>query len=476
MSRRAVIGLVGLVGLVGVGGLLGAGCDPDPPAGDQTTSRVGTATFPARLNRALDVLFVVDDSGATAEWQTSLAQGFPAFVAALSTVEGGLPDVHIGVVSSNVGTGGVALGGCSTATEPDGDDGNLLTNNCAGLTAAYLEDLRLPDGTRLRNYTGELATVFSCMAQLGTGGCNFEAHLESAYRALQPGKNPGFLRPAADLAVIILGDEDDCSALPGGALFGDPMATIASPLGPRTSFRCWEFGVACDDEPNPRAFGTYTGCRPRVGSPYLHDVTRYVDYLKGLKSSPRHVAVAGIIGEVDALGTSVVGPDPDDATRPFLQASCSSTFGVAAPGHRLKAFVDGFGDHGLVSSICRDEHRTALAQIGALVTRTLGVPCLDLHLADRNPTLPGVQAECSVTDVLAPDGAGRSEVVIPACDTTGGAAPCWRFAADAAACPSSPEHRTVVVDRGGAAVPDETVVEVQCVVCDPATAPAGTCS
>ena len=433
-------------------------------------------TIPVNLNRNIDILFVIDDSGSMGEEQASLARNFPAFINLLSTIEGGLPDVHIGVVSSNVGTGGVNIGGCSTASQPDGDDGNLQTNGCAGATAGYLEDIRQADGSRLRNYSGDLASVFTCMAQLGTTGCGFEAHLESAYRALQPGKNPGFLRPDAYLAIVFVADEDDCSALPGGALFGDPMATIGSPLGPRTSFRCWEFGVECDNEPNPRAFGTYRNCRPRAASPYMQGVQRYVDYVRSLKDSPRDIVVAGIIGNVDDERTSVVVADPDDVTRPMLAPACTSAVGVAAPAHRIQAFLDSFGDHATQTTICNENLDDALVQIGELLKITLGAPCLDAHLADRNPSLPGVQVECSVADVLHPDAADRVETSIPACDTNGGAVPCWRFIADPAACPTTLDNRMIVVDRGGASVPSDTFLEVQCVVCDPATAPPGTCS
>ncbi len=442
---------------------------------DPRPGNVVKLTLPVNLNRNIDILFVIDDSGSMGEEQASLARNFPAFINVLNTIPGGLPDVHIGVVSSNVGTGGVNIGGCSSATQPEGDDGDLQTNGCAGVTAGYLEDIRQPDGSRTRNYSGALADVFTCMAQLGTTGCGFEAHLESAFRALSPGKNAGFLRPDAYLAIIFVADEDDCSALPGGALFGDPMATSGSPLGPRTSFRCWEFGVECDNAPNPRAFGTYTGCRPRAASPYLQGVQRYVDYVKSLKSSPRKLVVAGIIGNVDEQRTSVVIADPDDVTRPMLAPSCTSAVGVAAPAHRLQAFLDGFGDRATSTTICNDNLTDALTQIGEMMKITLGVPCLDAHLADRNPSLPGVQPECAVTDVLHPDDDRRTETIIPACDTTGGATPCWRFVSDAAACPTTPDNRELVVDRGGASVPDDTYLEIQCVVCDPATAPAGSC-
>jgi hypothetical protein len=113
--------------------------------------------------------------------------------------------------------------------------------------------------------------------------------------------------------------------------------------------------------------------------------------------------------------------DPDDVTRPMLAPSCTSAVGVAAPAHRLQAFLDGFGDRATSTTICNDNLTDALTQIGEMMKITLGVPCLDAHLADRNPSLPGVQPECAVTDVLHPDDDRRTETIIPACDTTGGA-------------------------------------------------------
>ncbi len=467
--RRVAAGLALALGSL-------AGCPERSSARlDATTSDVWQLRFPVSLNRNLDLLFVIDDSGSMAEEQASLARNFAAFMDALGTIEGGLPDVHIGVVSTDVGSGGVNVGGCSSATRPDGDDGALLTSGCPGVTAPYLEDIALPTGARQRNYRGDLAEVFGCMARLGTTGCGFEAPLEAAARALAPGKNPGFLRPEAMLAVIFVTDEDDCSARPGGALFADPDATVASPLGPRTSFRCWEFGVECDDAPNPRAFGTYTGCRPRAASPYLQDVQRYVDQVKGLKDDPRKVAVAAIVGDVDDARTSVVAPDPDDPGRPMLAPSCSSPSGVAVPAHRLKAFLDGFPERNHTTSICDADLTDALVPFGQMIKIALGATCVEPHLADRDPARPGLQPECAFTEVTHPDGPDRTEAVLPACDATGGATPCWRFEIDPAGCSLSPGHQRIVIDHAGASVPHDTYVEVQCVACDPATAPAGTC-
>ena len=463
-----------------VAGSLLTGC-PDRTINrvDPIQDHVHRATIPVQLNRNLDILFLVDNSGSMAEEQANLTANFPTFIGRLSQIEGGLPDVHIGVISSNVGTGGVNIGGCSSASRPQGDDGNLLTNACAGLTGQYISDIKQTDGSRMTNYSGDLATLFTCMAQLGTSGCGFEQQLESIKRALSPGKNPGFLRQDAYLAIVIITDEDDCSAQPGGALFGDPNGNISSPLGPRTSFRCHEFGVACDNDSNPRSFGPRTGCEPRTGSQYMQDVAPYVQFIKDLKDNDRNIIVAGIIGNVDEQGTMSVVPDPDDATRPAVAPSCSSSSGVAFPAFRIKSFLESFPERNSVTTICNNNLSDALADIAQLIVVAVGSPCIDRPIADRNPNLPLIQPECSVSDVLNPEAEPpeRMESTIPpstiidpatglpdASTSCGSISPpCWGFKHDAMQCQEAPDNLAIDVNRGGASVPLGTVLEVECV-------------
>lgn len=461
MRRFVVPTLAGVV----AGSLL-TGC-PDRSLSEVNPiqDHVHRATIPVQLNRNIDILFVVDNSGSMAEEQASLTANFPQFINVLSTIEGGLPDVHIGVISTNFGSGGVAIGGCSTSTRPNGDDGNLLTNSCPGLTGSFISDIKQPDGSRMTNYSGDLATLFTCMARLGTTGCGFEQQLESMYQALQNGKNPGFLRTDAYLAIVFISDEDDCSTLPGGAMYGEPSGTVSSPLGPRTSFRCHEFGVECDNDPNPRMLGTRSGCEPRQNSPYMQPIDRYVNYVKSLKANSRNIVVAGIIGNVDEQATVQIVPDPDDASRPAVGPACTSASGVAFPGFRLKAFLDQFPDRNSITTICNDNLASALEEVASVIVLAVGSPCISRPLADRNASLPGIQPECSVADVQNPDDEPpmRMETIIPACDSNGGATPCWRFIQDAEQCPMAPDNRAIDVDRGGASVPIGTVLEVQCV-------------
>lgn len=441
--------------------------DAGPDAGDAAVapdadaSLVPVATVPSELNRAVDLLLVVDNSSGMLEEQASLSANLPLLINVLTTAPGGLPDVHIGVVSTNVGTGGVNIGGCSTATRPQGDDGNLLTTGCPGPQAAFLEDLRNPDGSRVRNYSGDLASVLSCMTRLGNTGCGYEQPLEAMKRALSPGRNPGFLRPAAMLGVLIVTDEDDCSAFDGGAMFGDPNATIASPLGPRTSFRCFEFGVACAGDTNPRAFGTKTGCVARPTSPYMPSVQSYVDFLRGLKADPTQVVVSTIAGNVDDQRTAVVAADLDDPTRPIVQASCFSASGEAAPALRLRSFRDGFPDRSAGSTVCNDNLGDALVDFGQLVRRAQGDACLRGTLTDVDLAAPGVQPRCEVTQYTVVGGVRTDPVALPAC--AAGGPPCWQLVADPQHCPATPANQALEIVRSGAA-PTGSVVEARCQV------------
>src|SRR5688572_14339963 len=68
-------------------------------------SKESTTDFPVRINRDLDLLFVIDNSRSMTPEQDSLAVNFYRLIEALETLEGGLPNLHIGVVSTDMGAG-----------------------------------------------------------------------------------------------------------------------------------------------------------------------------------------------------------------------------------------------------------------------------------------------------------------------------------------------------------------------------------
>src|SRR5438105_4446969 len=108
-------------GLLSVGLL--AGC-PDRGISEviPNQDKAEVKDIPLQLNRNLDLLFVIDNSGSMKEEQTGLAANFPKFIQVLQQVQGGLPDVHMGVVSSNMGAGNNGINNCT----PPGDAGHLL--------------------------------------------------------------------------------------------------------------------------------------------------------------------------------------------------------------------------------------------------------------------------------------------------------------------------------------------------------------
>ena len=416
-------------------------------------------------NRDVDVLFVIDNSPSMADKQAALVAGFPKMMDALGTLEGGLPNLHIGVITSDMGSmgsldlepgptiGNPQYGGCSGR----GDDGNLKHNDGPDPAvelggALYISDLGNEDGSRTRNYTGELRDVFTKIATVGAGGCGFEQHLASMRRALTNTANGDFLRPNANLAVVILADEDDCS-MAHSALLG-PESDMMGLLG---SFRCTRFGIECDvggettDAMNQ--LGVKDNCHPRTDSAYVEDVTPFVDFLNGLKDDPRAVMVAAIAGPTTPvtieLRTSPVGAGI------ALAHSCTYLGSgnepeLADPAVRIHALVDAFEDRSSFSTVCTDDLSLSLASIGYSTRQLVGDPCITAALADTS-TRPGLQPRCDVLD---------GTEATPACDGTNNDH-CWQMITDAVSCSATPDHLRFEVLRS--TVPDaNSYVSVRC--------------
>ena len=413
--------------------------------------KVETFDIPATPNRDVDILFLIDNSGSMAEEQASLVQNFPRFMGVLQSIQGGLPNVHIGVATSSLGakaTDGIAtvsFGGCSGT----GDDGALRTD--ASINGRFIVDEEGGGGVRTRNYVGALADAFTAIANVGTMGCGIEQHLGGIERALENPVNAGFLRPAAKLAVIVIGDEDDCS-LAHEALFEGTNDGVA------INFRCTSDGIECDDAPDLTQAGLRTRCHPRAQPTYLEPVEKYIDYLRGTKANPaRDVMVAGVIGDSSPFAISI-----DAMQRPVLAPSC--VYGgtqAAYPALRTAAFLDHFEQH-VQKTICGAALTDALVDIGKLIARSVDPGCFESPPIDRDPSTPGIQADCSVSDVRTLSGGGEQEVaVIPACGH--GDLPCWQIVEDDQYCSAYPSHLRLVIDRGGATVPSDIHVKAGCV-------------
>jgi len=399
-------------------------------------------------NPDLDLLFVVDNSPSMLEEQASLAANFPRMMDVLATLDGGLPNLHIGVVTSDMGTSasgtqpapgvGSGPGSCSGY----GDNGTLVQG--PNITDRFISDIAGANTTRVVNYTGMLRDAFRDLALVGANGCGFEQHLSAMQHALgnQP-LNAGFLRSTANLAVVILADEDDCS-VSNNTLFQG----YAGVYGPLQSFRCFEYGVECSPDA-PRTPGMKSGCVPRAPGPnaLLDDVGPFASQLVAVKGDDRMVMVAGIVGDPTQVEVDFAPPPGGGTAIPTLMPSCTYTgpnaqMQHADPAVRIASFLELFPDRSTLTSICDADLSVALDNIGHSAKQLMGDPCIDTsQLADLAPE-PGVQPACELVDIR--DSAPDRTVTIPAC---GGSGDCYELVADPRACPSTTDHMRLQIRR-----------------------------
>jgi hypothetical protein len=426
---------------------------PDGAAGADGTKQI-VIELPGAGPRDLDVLFMVDNSTGMTFDQQKLIASFPEYVASLVALPGGMPNLHLAVVSSSLGAGRTTdIPHCA----PGGDRGmfHSLPRGSCGSSG-------LPDGQTfitsidgVNNFTGDLATVLACIAFIGSSGCGFEHQLASISRALgadgqpAPSTNAGFLRPNAYLQIVALTDEDDCSAPPDSDLFDTSSQTISDPLGPLQSYRCNEFGHLCGGKPPPRQMAAdLSGTCVSNEHGRLLPVGELVRQLEALKAEPSKVFVAAIAGPptpyVVSLGPAQV--KGDTAEWPFVERSCVSTDTLQAdPAVRLAQWVDAFGDNGLFESACSDSYKPVLSAIGAQLGKAFAPPCLEA----------GIDAStCTLVDHFARPPDAPIDDVLSACDATVDQAPCWSVEASSRECPTGQSFR---INRGGtSALPDST--------------------
>jgi hypothetical protein len=412
-----------------------AACGDDAPVyGDPRTIDL---TFPSAPNRDLDLLIVMDDTIGLPEVAADLSTHLPEFLERLSVLDGTLPNLHIGMATSDMGTTGsdapgvpgpaigqIGNGGCSGA----GKDGTLVAVTAGG--PIYISDV-LQGGVRAKNYSGELATALGdSLRWAGGGGCGFEQHLRATRRALTKPENSGFLRKEASLAVVIVADEDDCSLRSSGLLAAD-----TSVLGPLQSYRCTQQGVVCDESLDTS--GTKTHCRPREDSSFVEGVAATTDFLDGVKP-PHQLVVAGIVGDRTPFVVSPHSPPGGGEATLGLDSVCSGALsGGVHPSPRLHAVIDHFSGNGTAPSICATSTRSQLLEVARTIQPLLGVICLDTSRLTITSTPQGLQPACQLTEIV-----GDVETRLTDYEIT----------ADATACPDTADHLRLIV-RGASTAP-----------------------
>jgi hypothetical protein len=342
MRRLSIVSRTGLLAGVGLAlpTLLACLDHPLKPVEYEAQSEQMNA-IQLTVNKDVDILFVIDNSGSMGEEQARVAANFPAFINVLEA-DDVKANYRIGVTTTDNGNpwcgtttpeaGKLQMSSCLSRTGEFVFNGNppkdataeACTDLCnfdqittIGTTTEFDPDEKprpwlenIEGKTNLAAQGGTTPTTieaFQCFGPQGIAGCGFESHLESMYKAFLRAQKEGegqygFLRSNAILAIVILTDEVDGSynneyqsmwlpaSMGGNQVFwSDPMA--AAP----TSAVQWNAGVECTGGP-----GTYDECHSQNydidGNPgasdskaVYHPVDRYVEFVQQLEDQKQEI-------------------------------------------------------------------------------------------------------------------------------------------------------------------------------------------
>jgi hypothetical protein len=179
------------------------GADDDNDGDDDTPDAPVAPPVDSLGCQAIDVLFVIDNSGSMGQEQTNLIANFPGFISVLDA--SGL-DYRVAVTTTGRNyswTMQTPLGPIPDSQD-GGDNGAMLQPAACNMTKRWIEKA-----------DADVSGTFSCLANVGTGGPSDEMPLSAMRDAFEErmadNTNTGFHRPDALLGIVFLTDEEDCS-------------------------------------------------------------------------------------------------------------------------------------------------------------------------------------------------------------------------------------------------------------------------
>jgi hypothetical protein len=424
------------------------------------------------VNKDVDILFVIDNSGSMGEEQAILAQNFGSFIEVLEEkdVEA---NYRIGVTTTDNGNhwcqpgtttpeaGKLVLSSCKSRINDflfnngEIDVRDLACNDICPLTDAelaisptttdfdstpkarpWLENI---EGKKNIPETTSTVDAFKCFGPQGINGCGFESQLESMYLSLKRAENVneaeyGFLRAQAILAVVFVTDEVDCSYnkdyseiffQDGNKVFwADPSASFP------TSAVCWNAGVSCTGDPS-----NYDTCDPvnkdvdgnegvSDAEAVLHPMSRYYGLLDGLEAqkqafNAQQEIIVGLIGGVASDGSVHYGEvgdtDPEYQNSFGIGPGCTAAPPMgsdepvtAVPPVRERDLVNRYSQ-GNMFSICDSDYSPALEEIANRIRSQIQPACYTECVEDTDPSTEVIEPECTVEEEAAGEEPKRIE-------------------------------------------------------------------
>ena len=251
---------------------------------DNTVDRLSkTEIFLQEPNSLVDILFVVDSSPSMADEQQLIADGFESFI---GTLEESNADFQLGVIDMDM--------------DLENSKRAMLIGNPPFLTP---ED--------------DYIAGFKSRVKVGVEGSDKEKGLSAAYAAvtepLVSGQNGGFVREDANLVLVFVSDEEDCSD--ADALAG-------------------EGGSACYDQRQ-----------------LLISVKDFIQDFSELKS-----------GDARVVASAIVGPKASE------QQGCQQE---VWPGNRYRSMAVTMG--GIVGNICNPDYSGIMEDLGLAVAGEITV-------------------------------------------------------------------------------------------------------
>ena len=358
---------------------------------------VSTTGTTVSSSSATDILFVIDNSASMQDKHDNLVRNANEFVSELTKNS---TNYHLGIVTTDIiaptDQGRLRMSGAGPLfwTSPDAGDPNA-------------------DAIRQAIVQGFSATIES----LGINGSFKEAGLGAALAALAPTDpnvataNAGFLRPTADLAVVIVTDEDDCSPTAAG------LATMVSWVGEVT---CYEqagtlapvdqlvtsFAALKNGNINQVRVGLIGGGLPGQDGNTLTPRGCTVDP----QGQPSDACGCWEYDTHDAYFCASIHQDynqPCSSSGTCLgtcpgtdnTAVCDTPLCPATPARRYTDFLASmekaraaasFGTGTIANSICQAEYGTTLISIADHVVQS---PCFTLATAPSSPDELGMQLQ-----------------------------------------------------------------------------------